>query len=37
LPKTGETIVVLMMAVVALSGSGIILTYNYIKIKKVNK
>ena len=37
LPKTGETITVLIIAVITLSGSGIILTYNYIKMKKENR
>ena len=37
LPKTGETIVVLVIAVIVLSGSAIMLTYNYIKMKKERK
>ena len=37
LPKTGETVLVLIIAVIALSGSGIMLTYNYIKMKKERK
>ena len=37
LPKTGETLAILIIAVIALSGSGIILTYNYIKIKKASR
>ena len=37
LPKTGETLALLIMAVAVLSGSGIMLTYNYIKMKKQSK
>ena len=37
LPKTGETLIVLIIAVIIFLGVVIMLTYNYIKIKKEKK